>query len=99
MPAEAISMRKLKEILRLKYEVKLAHRKIARSLSISPGTVSVYVNRAILMGISSWPLPDEWDDIRLHREFLKTRHTPRTAIPRPEWAAFHKEPEIWLSGH
>lgn len=91
MPAEAISMRKLKEILRLKYEVKLAHRKIAKSLSISPGTVSVYVNRAILMGISSWPLPDEWDDIRLHREFLKTRHTPRTSIPLPDWMAFHKD--------
>ena len=55
MPAEAISMRKLKEILRLKYEVKLAHRKIAKSLSISPGTVSVYVQRACLMGI--FPAP------------------------------------------
>ena len=43
------------------------------------------------MGISSWPLPDEWDDIRLHREFLKTRHTPRTSIPLPDWMAFHKD--------
>ena len=82
-------MRKLKEILRLKYELNLPHRQIAKSLAISPGTVSVYVNRAILMGLDGWPLPDDWDDIRLHREFLKTRHTPRTAIPRPDWATFH----------
>jgi len=91
MPAEAISMRKLKEILRLKYEAKLAHRKIAKSLSISPGTVSIYVQRASLMGIHSWPLSGEWDDIRLHREFLRTKHAPRTAIPLPDWAQFHQE--------
>ena len=50
MPAESISMRKLKEILRLKYQAKLSHRKIGTSLSISPGTVSTYINRAKLMG-------------------------------------------------
>ena len=27
----------------------------------------------------------------MHREFLKTRLTPRTAIPRPDWAKFHLE--------
>lgn len=91
MPAEAISMRKLKEILRLKYESKMAHRKIAKSLSISPGTVSVYVQRASLMGIESWPLPQGWDDIRLHREFLRTKHTPRTAIPVPDWGKFQQD--------
>ena len=91
MPAEAISMRKLKEILRLKYEAKLAHRKIAKSLSISPGTVSIYVQRASLMGIHSWPLSGEWDDIRLHREFLRTKHSPRTAIVLPDWVQFHQE--------
>ena len=46
MPTESISMRKLKEILRLKFEAKLSHRKIGTSLSISPGTVSTYINRA-----------------------------------------------------
>ena len=55
MPAESISMRKLKEILRLKYEAKLSHRQIGSSLSISPGTVSTYINRAKLMGIEDWP--------------------------------------------
>lgn len=84
-------MRKLKEILRLKYDSKLSHRKIATSLSISPGTVSTYVNRAKLMGIESWPLPPQWDDIKLSQHFLQTKLTPRTAIPLPNWSKFHLE--------
>jgi len=35
MPMAPISMRKLKEILRLKYGCMLSHRKIAKSLSVS----------------------------------------------------------------
>ena len=51
MPTESISMRKLKEILRLKYQAKLSHRKIAKSLSISPSTISNYITRAKMMGM------------------------------------------------
>ncbi len=91
MPTESISMRKLKEILRLKYESKLSHRKIATSLSISPGTVSTYVNRAKLMGIETWPLPEQWDDFKLNKHFLQTKITPRTAIPLPNWSEFHQQ--------
>ena len=53
MPTESISMRKLKEILRLKYQAKLSHRKIAKSLSISPSTISNYITRAKMMGLRS----------------------------------------------
>lgn len=73
MPAVPISMRKLKEILRLKYGLGLSHRLIARSLVISPSVVSRYANRAAQLGIKHWPLPPEWDDATLHRAFLKTR--------------------------
>ncbi|EJE8676192.1 sigma-70 family RNA polymerase sigma factor, partial [Vibrio parahaemolyticus] len=52
MPTPSITMRKLKEILRLKYGAKLSHRQIARSLSISASVVSRYANRASQLGIS-----------------------------------------------
>jgi transposase len=91
MPTEPISMRKLKEILRLKYENKLSNRKIGKSLSISPGTVSTYINRAKLMGIESWPLSSDWNDIKLSQHFLQTKITPRTAIPLPNWSKFYQE--------
>tara|TARA_B100001059_G_scaffold235209_1_gene280110 strand:+ start:188 stop:1735 length:1548 start_codon:yes stop_codon:yes gene_type:complete len=91
MPAEPISMRKLKEILRLKYHAKLNHRKIAKSLSISPGTVSTYLKRAKLIGITTWPLSDDWHDAKLSNAFSQSSHKPRTAIPLPDWSDFYQE--------
>lgn len=41
MPTAPISMRKLKEILRLKYGTGLSHRQIGRSLAISPSVISL----------------------------------------------------------
>ncbi len=73
MPAVSISMRKLKEILRLKYGLGLSHRQIARSLVTSPSVVSRYTNRAAQLGIKQWPLPVEWDDAALKHAFLQTQ--------------------------
>lgn len=58
MPMEKLSMRKIREILRLKYELKLAHRQIAQSIKVSASTVSYYVNLAKAVGLS-WPLPED----------------------------------------
>ena len=91
MPTEPISMRKLKEILRLKYQTKLSNRHIGTSLRVSPSTVSTYINRAKQLGISSWPLPDGWDDTKLTQLFLQTKITPRPTIPLPHWPHFYQE--------
>lgn len=56
MSARPITVRKLKEILRLKFQAQLAHRQIALSLHISPSTVSYYLNRAAQLGIMTWPV-------------------------------------------
>ena len=45
-------MRKVREILRLKDEVKLSHREVAESLGVSIGVVSKVVSRAALAGLS-----------------------------------------------
>ncbi len=45
MAARRLAMRKVREILRMKYELGLPHRSIARSLHMSIGTVSEYSNR------------------------------------------------------
>ncbi len=71
MPTVPITMRKLKEILRLKYGAGLSHRQIGRSLAISPSVVSRYANRAAQLGIKQWPLPAEWDDAALKHAFLQ----------------------------
>jgi len=54
-------MRKIKEVLRLKWAHKLSNRKIAKSCIISRSTVADYLLRAKLAGLS-WPLDPELDD-------------------------------------
>lgn len=90
MPTTPISMRKLKEILRLKYGCKLSHRQIGRSLSVSPSVVSDYANRAAQLGLTDWPLPDTWNDARLNRAFLKTQVKQRKSSV-PDWSHVHHE--------
>ena len=58
MSQERLSMRKIQEVLRLKWESRLSHRAIANSCGISPGTVSEYVQRAEAAK-SARPLPAE----------------------------------------
>ena len=91
-PMRPITVRKLKEILRLKYQAQLAHRQIALSLHISPSTVSYYLNRAAQLGIQAWPLDALWDDVSLARAFINTRVTPNPHLkPIPNWAKLHQE--------
>jgi transposase len=84
-------MRKIEEILRLKYEAGLTHRAIAQSCAVSPSTVSEYVTHAKAAGLS-WPLPAE-----LSAEQLEALLFPQKGsacgrnIPQPDWAEVHNE--------
>jgi DNA-directed RNA polymerase specialized sigma24 family protein len=42
-------MRKIREILRLKFEARLSHERIAAATGLSKGAVSNYVQRAVQM--------------------------------------------------
>lgn len=91
MPQERLSMRKIREVLRLKRECKLPHRAIARSCSISHSTVGEYVRRAQAAGLS-WPLPEELDDDTLFRRLYPDAvRSPRSSRPLPDWASVHNE--------
>jgi len=78
-------MKKLKSILQLKYGAKLSHRKIAKSLAISASVVSDYSRRAAQLGLSTWPLPDDWDDAKLTQHFLKTCPETQPQKALPDW--------------
>ena len=52
MKTKRVTMLKLKEILRLKYEAKLSLRQIALCLSLSLGVISKYLQRADAAGLS-----------------------------------------------
>jgi transposase len=57
-------MRKLKEVLRLRFGLGLQQNQIARSCSLGQATVHRYLHKAAVAGLS-WPLPDDLDDRRL----------------------------------
>ena len=61
MSAKRLSMRKIREVLRLKYELGFTHRTIAKALRVAVGTVSEYLAKAKKGGLS-WPLPEELSD-------------------------------------
>src|ERR1700690_4486189 len=61
MPTERLSMRQIREVLRLHHSVGMSQRAVARSLGLAQGTVSKYVNRTRRAGLT-WPLPPELDD-------------------------------------
>ena len=64
MSQKRLSMRKIRELMRLKYELGRSHREIAASLGVANSTVSDYVGRARAAGLS-WPLPEGLDDAAL----------------------------------
>ena len=45
MPTRALHMRKIRELVRLKYEARLSHEQIAGALAISKGVIAKYVAR------------------------------------------------------
>ena len=57
-------MRKIKEVLRLKFELGLGLRQIARSCSLGVATVHEYLQKAKAADIG-WPLPEDWDEEKL----------------------------------
>jgi len=91
MPAEGLSMRRIRDLLRLRHAQGVSERAIARSLGLGKSTVGGYLARARQAGLS-WPLPPELDDDRL--EFLLFP-TPTMASrldrPVPDWAAMDRE--------
>ena len=64
MAAERLSMRTIREVLRLKCEKKLSNKQIAKSCNISRSTIRDYLERAQRASLS-WPLPPDLDDGRL----------------------------------
>ncbi|NJO13453.1 MAG: hypothetical protein HC872_08310 [Gammaproteobacteria bacterium] len=66
MAQERLSMRKIRELLRLKFDLELSDRKIAASLQIARSSVQECLGRVQAAGIV-WPLPPTLDDAQLEQ--------------------------------
>ncbi len=89
MAATRLLMRRLRELLRLKYEAGLSHRAIAQSCALGLGTVSAYLARVTAAGVA-WPLPDDFDDAALEARLFARRVDPaRLYLALPLWSQLH----------
>lgn len=91
MPGERLSMRKVREVLRLKYVCGASVRTIARSVGIGRTTVAEYLRRTSVIGIT-WPVPAEVDDAELERRLFAPagcNNAPTRAVP--DWQHVHAE--------
>src|ERR1700712_4006869 len=91
MSGERLSMRKIREVLRLRLDQGLPQRAVAQSLGLSQGAVHGYMARARRAGLS-WPLSEGLDDGQLEALL----YPPPSAVvtdqrPVPDWALVHRE--------
>ena len=92
MPAERVSMRQAREIIRLKFSASLPTREIARRLGLAPSTVRETLSRLDSAGLS-WPLPEGIGDAELEAALYANRRSKRghRRHVEPDWPAVHRE--------
>jgi len=90
MSQASLSMRKIEEVLRLKFDLGLTHRAIAKSCGVSTSTVSEYVTHARAAGLT-WPLPEGMTAEQLQAKLFPSQGPSGRVIPQPDWRYTHKE--------
>lgn len=86
-----ITMKKLREVIRLRFELNLGNRDIGRMLNISPSTVSLYINSFKHKGLS-WEPNNPITDEELEKLFYPTKHLSSTReLIRPNFEQIHQE--------
>jgi len=89
--AERLSMRTIREILRLKWDCRRSNREIAQSCHVARSSVGECLARAAAAGLA-WPLPPELDDGTLEaRLYRRAGRPPGPPRPLPDWATVHQE--------
>ena len=91
MPAERVSMRKIRDALRLTHAMGMSRRLVGEATGIGKTAVGEYVRRAAVAGLS-WPIPDEIDDGELERRLFPRADTASpSARTEPDWSYIHAE--------
>jgi len=96
VPRERVSMRKLLELLRLHFDLKLSQRQIAGSIKLGQSTVNDYLARFTRAGLS-WPLPAEQSEEELESALFPSLRKSQLAATgeinpkQPDWDYIHQE--------
>ena len=81
MANRRLSVRKIKEILRLKLDCGISEREIARSCQVSRSTVADYLRRATAAKVT-WAEASAMAEAQLEERLFPTEHIP-SSVKRP----------------
>ena len=90
MAQERLSVRKIRDILRLRFERGRSQREIARSVGVSKTAITECLHCAKKAGIS-WPLPEDADDTWLETTLYPQSDQQVDTVAVPDWAQIHVE--------
>ena len=91
MPTQRLSMRQLRELLRLRLHANLSLRQIKASLRLSLGVIQKVTHRAQTLGLD-WPAIDALDEQQLAHLFYPNADTrTSTTFQLPDWIETHQE--------
>ena len=82
MANRRLPMRKIKEVLRLKYDSNLSEREIARSCQVSRSTIADYLMKARAAGVS-WPEAAALTESQVEEQLFPIQRIP-ISVQRPE---------------
>lgn len=89
MAQSRLSVRKIREVLRLRFDTGLTERQIAASLSVARSTVQECLRRVRETALS-WPQADELDEVALEAR-LYPAEPMAPSFPPPDFAHIHAE--------
>jgi transposase len=92
MPAERVSMRKIRDVLRLTHAMGMSRRVVGEVTGIGKTAVGDYVRRASTVGLN-WPIPEEIDDAELERRLFAPMDAAVSDAARsePDWPHIQAE--------
>lgn len=91
MPTKRLSMRQLREILRLRLSARLSMRQIKSSLRVSLGAIQKITSKAQALDLH-WDTIEQMDDQQLARAFYPDADTGASSIFQlPDWVEVHQE--------
>jgi transposase len=82
-------MRKIKDVLRLKFDAQLSHQQIATALGLSKGVITKYVGLATAAGLD-WAAIQDIEEVVLEQRLFVARECPRDHA-QPDYANLHRE--------
>ncbi len=91
MAKQRQTMRRIREILRLKLDCGLSNRDSARSAGSSPASVSDMLKRAREARLTTWAEVEALDEERLEAMLYTKPYTPNAERPRPDPLWIHSE--------